>query len=151
MKYEDYKTHLLTFPDALQVWVCDFRFDDYANKPIRHVTPQLVEVTDNALLPKFKKVYYADHHFRPVLNKGKIGAKIIAPYDNTGFRGYTGNSLNIFLTRLECEEFYKSQCLIAKAGLEKYRDELVGLLNSRVREVDVEIATAEEYIDANPS
>lgn len=147
MLFKEYEEHLAVYPKEKQVWVCDIRFDDYANKPIRRVVPQFVETTSNEALPKNKKVYYADYHFRPILGSGKIGAKIIAPYDNTGFRGYTGVSLNIFLTQKECEEFYKEQCEKAKAGLEKYKAEIIALVNSRINEIDVEIITSTTTIN----
>lgn len=90
-------------------WVADYRHKDVTEKPIRHVQPQLVEVTDNAELPANKRVYYADFHFRPV---GKAGVlkQVIAPFDATGFRGYTGVSVGIFTTEAECKAYYVTQC-----------------------------------------
>jgi hypothetical protein len=92
------------------VWICDYRHDDIMNKPIRHVIPQAVVIADNADLPKNKTVYYSPIHFLP-LGKGGVPKKqVIAPFDNTGFRGRTGTSVNIFDSEKECRAFYLIQC-----------------------------------------
>lgn len=88
------------------VWVCDYRYNDLSlSKPIRHVPPTEVEIWSNDDLPKNKRVYYSSIHFRP------IGKKVvIAPFDNTGFRSYTGVSLNVFLTEKEAKDHYRVAC-----------------------------------------
>jgi hypothetical protein len=91
------------------VWIVDFRYEDVLNKPIRNVTPTLVRITSNDDLPARKTVYYADYHFRPLGKNGAAKATVIAPYDNTGFRGYTGVSVNIFLTEAEAQARYQEQ------------------------------------------
>lgn len=125
--------------DTMDFWVCDFRYDDYGNKPIRHVEPTLVRASTNENLPKNKKVYYSDHHFRPVGKNGLPTAKIIAPYDNTGFRSYTGKSLNIFLTEKECRAHYVALCVTAIEGLTDYK-------NSLTENIDKTIAVIAERI-----
>ena len=93
------------------VWVCDYRTNgNILEKPIRHIAPTKVILSNNESLPKNKTIYYADYHFRGITKSGKISSKIIAPYDNTGYRGYTGKSLNIFFSEEECRNFYKKQC-----------------------------------------
>lgn len=91
-------------------YITDFRHDDILNKPIRNIAPTQVQLFSNDDLPKGKHVYYAEHHFRAVGKTGKPLAAVIAPYDNTGFRGYTGVSLNIFTTLEEAEAYYVKQC-----------------------------------------
>ena len=93
-----------------EFWVVDIRHDDILNKPIRNVSPTKVVLFSNTELPARKKVYYADYHFRTIGKNGFPLATVIAPYDNTGYRGYTGVSLNIFLTEKEAKDCYIAQC-----------------------------------------
>lgn len=92
-----------------RVWICDYRNNgnDIFNKPIRCIKPTYVEVC----LPSKRKeeVYYSPIHFKEFGKKGKLLSRVIAPYDNTGFRCYTGVSLNIFDTEIECKAYFKGQ------------------------------------------
>lgn len=120
------------------VYICDYRYNDINNKAIRHIKPQKVAIVSNNDIPKNKTVYYSDHHFRPLTSKGLPSSKIIAPYDNTGYRFYTGTSLNIFLTEKECIEFFKKQCdeIIETCEAAKIRQ--LKYYNDRIEEVDSE-------------
>jgi hypothetical protein len=92
-------------------WIADFRYTDINNKPIRHIPPTLVTIVENeGNLPPLKRVYYSDFHFRPRGKNGVVTAKIIAPFDNTGFRSNTGGSVGIFVDEAECREYYSMQC-----------------------------------------
>jgi len=95
------------------VYICDYRFIDINNKPIRHVKPTKVMVVDNSELPKNKTVYYSETHFRPFTKTGKVSNKIIAPFDNTGYRYRTGGCVNIYDNMEECIEKYNKQCELA--------------------------------------
>ena len=109
--------------DGQVFWVCDFRFNEYseATKPLRHVKPTEVIVVCNESLPKNKTVYYSESHFLPLNKQGDpIKSKIIAPFDNTGYRALTGTPLNIFTDEAECKSHYKKQC-----------DDIIELLKSR--------------------
>jgi hypothetical protein len=103
------------------VWICDFRHDDIMNKPIRNISPQAVVIADNADLPKGKIVYYSNVHFLPLGKNGSPQKKVIAPFDNTGFRGRTGIGVNVFDTEKECREFYLTQCNTVKTQIEEAR------------------------------
>lgn len=121
MKYKDLEERINkgTVVDGTHFWVVDFRHENVLEKPIRNVKPTEVVLMGNASLPKGKRVYYAEHHFRPIGKNGNPMAKVIAPYDNTGFRGYTGESLNIFHTKQEAVDFYKKQCEKVQEQLEE--------------------------------
>lgn len=70
------------------VWICDYRANaDPTKKPIRGIEPTPVVVTDAK--ETNKTIYYSPIYFRPVKN-GHVMSKVIAPMDNTGYRGYTG-------------------------------------------------------------
>lgn len=118
------------------LWISDFRHDDIMNKPIRNVAPTQVKVFSNEDLPANKKVYYASYHFRPVGKNGKLLATVIAPYDNTGFRGYTGSSVNIFLTKDEAVESFKVQCDEVKNQIFAAKEIWEKRFNDMLAEVD---------------
>jgi hypothetical protein len=93
-----------------KVYICDYRKEDLNKKPIRNVQPMLVQVVSNDDLPKNKTVYYSDVHFRMIKNKGEgVTSRIIAPFDNTGYRSYSGVMLNIFDNYEECADLFKVQ------------------------------------------
>ncbi|MBE7896095.1 hypothetical protein G7L40_20655 [Paenibacillus polymyxa] len=94
-----------------EVWICDYRYNDVDNKAIRHIPPKKVVVVNNEDLPKNKRVYYSEFHFRELKESGKLSSTVIAPYDNTGYRAYTGVSLNIFYDKEECIKHYLNQCV----------------------------------------
>lgn len=92
-----------------KVWVCDYRYNDITNKPIRHIRPTEVQILDNKDMPGNKIVYYSEIHFRPLSKNGAVLKKVIAPFDNTGYKSNTGTSINVFLTKEECHEHYIKQ------------------------------------------
>ena len=95
--------------DGATLWVCDLRYKDYTQKPIRNVPPTKVVVVANGTT----KVYYSQSHFRTLKKDGTASSKVIKPYDNTGFRSYTGEPLNVFETEGECVAKYREQLDIA--------------------------------------
>jgi hypothetical protein len=95
-----------------EVWITDFRHNDINESPIRHIKPTRVVIYDNSSLPKGKTIYYSSFHFREIGKTGKILTKIISPYDNTGYRSRTGDSLHIFLTEDEADKKYAEQCRV---------------------------------------
>jgi hypothetical protein len=143
MYYKEFETLTETQPHITEVWVCDFRYEDFANKPIRHIEPTLVKVVDNAELPQGKNVYYANFHFKPIGKNGLVTSKVIAPYDNTGYRSRTGGSISIFLTKEECLNEYVRLCNIAKEGLIQYKNEVLAFIDARINEVDKRIGLNE--------
>lgn len=122
-----------------EVWVVDVRHDDILNKPIRNVPPTKVGIFGADSLNPKKKVYYASYHFRVTGKNGNPLAAVIAPYDNTGFRGYTGISLNIFLTEREAKNFYITQCekiiVAAQVAAEKWASQFAGIVEDMNRKI----------------
>ena len=99
------------------VWICDYRYNDYLQKPIRKVLPQKVIVLDN---------YYNEYYFC-CLNKNDkpLMSKIIKIYDNTGYRGYKGVPLNIFDNKEECYECFYEQCSINHQNITKETNKII--------------------------
>lgn len=125
------------------VWICDYRLGNRPlDKPIRHVKPMEVKIISNSELPKNKRVYYSNHHFRPLNKNGTVSSRIIPPYDTTGYRGYTGVSLNIFINEKECRNFYKKQC-------EKIKSILISEKNTYINKFDNTISEVEDLIKNN--
>lgn len=122
-----------------EFWVTDFRHDDILNKPIRNITPTLVKLFDNSNLPAGKKVYYANYHFKPVSKSGKVLATVIAPYDNTGFRGFTGVSVNIFFTKKEAQDFFTQQCDTVKEQIFTAKEMWEKRFNDMLSDIETKI------------
>lgn len=118
------------------IWICDYRRPDLSKKAIRHVPPTEVMVVSNNELPSNKKVYYSENHFVKLNAKGQPTKNVIAIYDNTGFRSFTGVPLNAFDDRQECIEKYNEladviiedlnkQISTIVESLEQDRDEII--------------------------
>lgn len=139
----NYKEFMETHADMIgkRVWICDYRFNDIAQKPIRHVKPTEVLIVSNDDLPKNKIVYYSEIHFKPIGKTGKTLKQIIAPYDNTGYRSSTGTSVNIFLSESECVEHYLTQCEMIKKEIEEERKRANRRLDSMIKDIDSTINT----------
>ncbi|PIH59033.1 hypothetical protein [Paenibacillus sp. LK1] len=121
------------------VWICDYRYNDVDNKAIRHIPPKKVVVISNEDLPKNKKVYYSDFHFREVKGNEKLSSAVIAPYDNTGYRAYAGVSLSIFRTKEGCVNHYLKQCLDNLKQFEEAKVKKNTYYNTKIDEINQEI------------
>lgn len=84
----------------MDVWICDYRQPDRSKKPIRKVPPTKVNVRPSSEAKK--KIYYSNYFFKPYAKSGKLASTEIKPYDNTGFRSFTGNPVYIFDNEQEC-------------------------------------------------
>jgi len=120
-----------------KLWICDFRFSDYNNsKPIRHIKPVQVLVCSNSDLPKNKTVYYSESHLKKISKKGEpLKSGIIAPFDNTGYRSYTGTPLNAFDDKKECIEFYKKQCESVAKGWKEWRKNKIEFIDKQIQDI----------------
>jgi hypothetical protein len=95
--------------DDKTVYICHFNKPDMDKKPLRSIPPTKCVVSSNSKLPKNKTVYYSESHYSPLSAKGVITKKIIAPQDNTGFRGRIGNSLYTFDNYEDCFMLWNMQ------------------------------------------
>lgn len=114
------------------LWICDLRYNDYSDRPIRHVKPQLVRVRDNSETKK--TIYYSRSFFSPLKKNGEPYAKVIAVVDNTGFRMRSGTAVEIFTTEEECRECYNEMVRAAIAGLESHRASLIRYVDAVINE-----------------
>ena len=107
--------------DGVIVYICDIRHNDSPfSKLIRNVPPIKVIIQSNDELPSNKRVNYSLSHFKK-LNKydEPLKSSIIKPFDNTGYRSFTGIGLNVFDNMDECIEFYKAQRLVISTDMKK--------------------------------
>lgn len=124
MKWEEYLKIHENNVEGHNVYVTDIRVASGGNKFIRNVPPTRVTILSNDKLPVGKTVYYSDFHFVPM--KGdKLLKKVIAPFDNTGYRSFTGTSLHVFEDLKNCTEFYNKQV-----------DEACEVYDSRIKEIE---------------
>lgn len=73
----------------------------------RYVTPQLAQLTPNS--EAGKTIYYSSNYFKPYSDKGKLLKKVVAIFDNTGFRSFTGNPISVFDNEAECKQWFNEQ------------------------------------------
>lgn len=127
-------------PEGVTVWATDIRMSG-GDQYIRNVraVEGIVTHRDNVN----KNIYYADY---AIIKMGKRGPtkQVIAFYDNTGFRSYTGTSINVYFTKEEAieeaisqlkeiEEYYDSRIKFEtrnKERVAKEQSELKSLLSS---------------------
>lgn len=110
-----------------EVWICDFRYTDFNNKPIRHVKPTKVIV--RSITETTKRVYYSNSFFSEIKKDGSVSkSSLIRLYDNTGYRSYPGIPLNVFSTEKECLKKYKELSLESEKAFEKWREEQIATM-----------------------
>lgn len=108
-------------------WVCDYRLNLEGDfRPVRGIMPTYVEVRSNEELPSTKNIYYSNVHFVEINKKGELSKRIIAPFDNTGYRSYTGIGLNIFEKEEDCISFFNNQIEVAK---DIFKDKILKIEN----------------------
>ena len=92
--------------EGQDVWICDYRRPDKTKKPIRKVAPTKVQVRPSSEAKK--TAYYSHYFFKPYAKSGKLSSTEIKPFDNTGFRSFTGNPVYIFDNEDECNQQWNS-------------------------------------------
>ncbi len=126
--------------DGKIVWVYDFRYNNFDEKPIRKVLPQSVFVQSNDKIKK--KIYYSKSHF---VGRNKHGdplkSKIIALYDNTGYRSFPGTPLNVFETERECFAHFKESVYGMIAELNAYRQSKINNIDNMIKDIMLYIQT----------
>jgi hypothetical protein len=119
------------------VWVCDLRFNNCLEKPIRKVEPIKVSVQNTALVKK--TIYYSDNALVPYNKKGELNFnQAFGIYDNTGFRSYPGVPLEIFDSEKECVERYKILAQDAIEGLEIAKKSMIDIVDERINKLRAE-------------
>lgn len=122
--------------DGEIVFVCDYRRPDIHKKAIRCVQPTKVMVCNNEENPPRKTVYYSKSHFVPVGVGDVPLKKVIAPFDNTGYRSYTGESVQVFETYAECVACWNKQLDTVRRALHTYRTRIHADLDKEIAELN---------------
>lgn len=119
------------------VWICDYRCgDDIFKKPIRSISPKKVRIFDAESAKK--NIYYSPIYFREVKGDKVLNAEI-APCDNTGYRGRSGVSVNIFETELGCQRCYSKQLMEAKDKYDKEYSDIKTFYDEKINWIMKEI------------
>ena len=117
------------------IWICDFRYNDYSNKPIRKIFPTKVLIQDNSEINK--TIYYSKSHFIGLDKFGnKLKSKIISVFDNTGYRSFPGIPIKCFETEEECNIYFKNQCKIIIEELNKYKLNVINSIDLTIKELE---------------
>ena len=89
------------------VWVCSYHQPDIDKKPLRNVAPVycMVMSADNLK----QTIYYSKAYFAPIGKNGNPTEKVIKAVDNTGYRSYCGNEIDVFDNEEECIESWNEQ------------------------------------------
>ena len=119
-----------------QLWVCDLRYKDYSKKPIRNIHPTFVLVCNNS--ETNQRVNYSYSHFVRIHEDGKTmkGKGIIKPFDNTGYRAYTGIPIKCFETKNECIKYFKNQVSESIQGLRDYLKQFSNDVNDKISSLE---------------
>lgn len=89
------------------VWVTQYNRPDIHKKALRNVPPTqcIIKSIDDCT----KKVYYSTTYFAPLKKDGTATSKVISPVDNTGYRSFCGNEINVFTTEAEANECWNAE------------------------------------------
>lgn len=109
--------------DGNIVFITDIRITEGGNKFIRHIPPQKVMILSNEKHPTKKTIYYSDYHFRK-MNGDKVLKQVIAPFDNTGYRSYSGIPVKVFDNIEDCIKAYNEMIEVASSIYDKRINEL---------------------------
>lgn len=120
-----------------EVWICDYRCgDDIFKKPIRSISPKRVRIFDAESARK--NIYYSPIYFREVKGDKVLNSEI-APCDNTGYRGRSGVSVNIFESESECQRCYGRQLMEAKEKYDKEYSDIKTFYDGKINWINREI------------
>ena len=96
--------------DGKIVWICDYRYKDIYDKPIRHVPPKRVKIVPRDIANN-RRLLYSFSWFAEMNKKDEpLKSKLTPPFDGTGYRMYAGVPLHIFDNEGECRKKYIELC-----------------------------------------
>lgn len=116
-----------------EVWICDYRWNDFDIKQTRNIRPTKVLI--RAKEETNKTVYYSNAFFSEIQKDKVVNSSLIKLYDNTGYRSYAGVALHVFTEEEECRKFYKKQAKDVFKEFVKYRDGKLSRLDSISNEI----------------
>lgn len=113
------------------VWVTSYSRPDIDKRPLRSVSPTKCVIC--SINETNKKVYYSETYFAPLNKKDELTKKVISPVDNTGFRSYCGNEIDVFTTEDEAIAAWNSQ---VAAVVNRIREKAQVIVDHLVKEAD---------------
>ena len=124
-----------------KLWISEFKREDLDKKASRFIRPQKALLRSNSEINSNKRIYYSYNHFVGLNKKGEISkSKIIAIFDNTGYRSYQGTSIQVFDNEQECRESFVAQAEeigrrvdIMIESAKKYWEDIRSEINSEIK------------------
>ena len=115
-----------------ELWICDYRYTDFNNKPIRHVPPTKVNCL--SIKDTDKRVYHSECFFR----EGNKKSSLIRLFDNTWYRmnPETGTALNVFTMEEECRKYYLAQKKKLRKEFQEYKKQQLRILEQTEKELE---------------
>ena len=120
------------------LWVVDFRYDNLLNKPTRNLVPTEVVVFQNT------DAYIADFHFRPYGKSGKVTAQKITTWGSGGRNHYATQSIGIFHTEEEANEYYIAQCETIQKNVNREQARVTYVYNEILVDIKKRITEAKK-------
>lgn len=127
-------------------YVCDYRRPDLSKKAARSLAPTQVVVLTNADYEEVgmtpPRVYYSNVALAKVTKNGEPKYKsLVPPFDNTGYRSFTGIGINVFDNMDECVDFYNAQVQAVVDVIEENKKFAVERLQEQIDETKTLIIT----------
>ena len=113
-----------------ELWVCDYRYNSFDVKPIRHVPPTKVKCLSKE--DTDKTIYYSECFFR----EGSKKSSVIKLYDNTGYRSLAGVALKVFTTEQECIDAYNELKKQLREDFQEYKEAKLKMLDRIEKELN---------------
>jgi hypothetical protein len=110
-----------------EVYVCDFRWDDFDKRPARNIRPTKVLIRD--ISETTKRIYYSNVFLSEIKKENLLKSSMIKIYDNTGYRSFPGVPLNIFTTENEAIKYYIKMKDAVVGKFKEYRDMKLSHIN----------------------
>jgi hypothetical protein len=122
--------------DGQIVWICDYHQPDFNLKPRRNIPPTKVKIVPN----DGKKIYYSESHFVKVADDGSVKFnKFWAPFDNSGYRSFSGHPVSVFDDELDCRIAWNTKISAILAEVQQAKQ-------ASINRFDGMLATLQEQI-----
>lgn len=105
------------------VWVCGYMYNDYYNKPIRHIKPTKTKIRCNSKIKK--RIIKSESHFVKINMRTNDISKstIYSLYNNTGM--YNNIPLNVFDNEKECWDCYNKLCSVIIENFKIFKENII--------------------------
>lgn len=125
--------------EGMELWVTDVRLSN-GEELIRNIEAEKYVVVPASDAPR--TIYYATHALQKIGKKGTPIKQYTPFYDNTGYRRYTGESVNVYFTEDEAkkklaeqygriERYYQHKLEEYQSKKDSYKNKIMALKNEQ--------------------